>query len=157
VERLVLVALLVGCAPSPSPRTAPAECSAVGLEQVAFFTGTYRADTKAGLVEEQWSAPCGGTLLGVGRTVAGGKTTFFEFLRVERRADGVFYVAQPRGGPATEFRLVTASANEARFENPLHDFPRVITYRKVGADLVTRVEGVEQGQPLVEETVLHPR
>ncbi len=152
----ILGVLLVGCAAAPT-RTAPSECSPVGLEQVAFFTGTYRGSTKEGLVEEQWSAACGGTMLGVGRTVLAGKTTFFEFLRVERRADGVFYVAQPRGGPATEFRLVTAATNEARFENPLHDFPRVITYRKVGADLVTRVEGVEQGQPLVEETVLHPR
>jgi len=131
-------------------------CSAEGLEQVAFFAGSFRGATAAGIVEEHWSGPCGGTMLGVGRSVEHGQTVFFEFLRVERRADGVFYVAQPRGGPATEFRLASASTDLARFENAQHDFPRVITYRKVGANLVTRVEGLEQGKPLVEETTLQP-
>ena len=35
----------------------------------------------------------------------GEKAIGFEFLRIEFRADGVFYVAQPGGRPKTEFKL----------------------------------------------------
>ena len=54
----------------------------------------------------------------------------FEYLRIVERADGIFYIAQPGGRPATEFKLTTFDGSVAVFENPQHDFPKRIIYRK---------------------------
>ena len=45
-------------------------------------------------------------MLGMGRTVAGNRTVEFEFLRLEQRGDGIYYIASPKGRcPVTEFKL----------------------------------------------------
>jgi len=89
-------------------------------------------------IEEHWTQPAGGSMLGMGRTVAGGKTAEFEFLRIEQRDDAVYYVAQPRGQcPSTDFKLTRANGQEAVFENPAHDFPKRIIYKKTGEDSLT--------------------
>jgi len=95
--------------------------------------------------EEHWTAAAGATMMGMSRTVAGEKTVEFEYLRIEQRADGIYYVAHPKARcPATDFKLTRASAKEAVFENPQHDFPKRIIYRK-GADdsLTASVDGGE--------------
>jgi Domain of unknown function (DUF6265) len=77
-------------------------------------------------------------MLGMSRTLAGSRTVEFEFLRIEQREDGIYYVAQPKGRcPATDFKLTRAGAQEAVFENPQHDFPKRIIYRKTAEDSLT--------------------
>lgn len=89
-------------------------------------------------IEEHWTSVAGGTMMGMSRTVAGDKTVEFEYLRIEQRADGIYYVAHPKARcPATDFKLTKASATEAVFENPQHDFPKRIIYRKTGDDSLT--------------------
>jgi len=78
------------------------------------------------------------------RTVAGEKTVEFEYLRIEQRADGIYYVAHPKARcPGTDFKLTRASATEAVFENPEHDFPKRIIYRKTEDGLTARIDGGE--------------
>lgn len=89
-------------------------------------------------IEEHWTNVAGGTMMGMSRTVASDKTVEFEYLRIEQRADGIYYVAHPKARcPATDFKLTKASATEAVFENPQHDFPKRIIYRKTGDDSLT--------------------
>ena len=89
-------------------------------------------------IEEHWTKVAGGSMMGMSRTVAGDKTAEFEYLRIEQRADGVYYVAHPKARcPGTDFKLTRASATEAVFENPQHDFPKRIIYRKSGDDSLT--------------------
>jgi hypothetical protein len=79
-------------------------------------------------IEERWSPPLGGAMLGVSRTVSRGKMVAFEFLRVVERDSGLFYIAQPGGRPPTEFVLTQLSGTHAVFENPRHDSPQRIVY-----------------------------
>lgn len=89
-------------------------------------------------VEEHWTSVAGGTMMGMSRTVAGEKTVEFEYVRIEQRADGIYYVAHPKARcPGTDFKLTKASATEAVFENPQHDFPKRIIYRKTADDSLT--------------------
>lgn len=89
-------------------------------------------------IEEHWTSVAGGSMMGMSRTVAGEKTVEFEYLRIEQRADGVYYVAHPKARcPGTDFKLTKSSATEAVFENPQHDFPKRIIYRKTGDDSLT--------------------
>ncbi|HJZ81752.1 MAG TPA: DUF6265 family protein [Pyrinomonadaceae bacterium] len=85
-------------------------------------------------IEEIWTPPAAGAMLGMSRTIAGDKMVEFEFLRIEQRGNDLYYVASPAGRcPATDFKLTRLSSQEAVFENPEHDFPKRIIYRK-GAD-----------------------
>ena len=68
--------------------------------------------------------------MGLSRTVAGGRTYEFEYLRIEQRPEGIFYVAHPKARcPATDFKMTRLTAKEVVFENPAHDFPKCISYR----------------------------
>ena len=62
-------------------------------------------------------------MLGMSRTVSGARTVSFEYLRIETRPDGIYYVAHPRAkSPGTDFKLVRSDRGQAVFENPSHDF-----------------------------------
>ena len=121
------------------PTTPPA----FTIDSVAWITGNWEFVDGSMTIDERWSPVAGGTMIGTGRTISGDRTVFFEFLRIEGRADGVFYVSQPKGRhPGTEFKLVKAGNREAVFENLAHDFPKRIIYR-LSADggLTARIEG----------------
>lgn len=84
-------------------------------------------------------------MIGMGRTVAGGKTVEFEFLRIEQRGDDIFYVAHPNAQcPQTDFKLTRLTKEEVVFENPQHDFPKRVIYRKnTDGSLVAKVDAGE--------------
>ena len=116
------------------------------LEGLRFMEGDWRGESGKARIEEHWIEAAGGIMLGVSRTIVSGKTVAFEFLRIEARADGIFYVAQPNGSAPTDFKLTQASAGEAVFENPQHDHPKIIRYRLGEDTLVAEVEGDEGKQ-----------
>ena len=121
------------------------------LAAVSWMAGNWRIEGSSMTVEEQWMEPAGKLMLGMSRTTSK-RGSFFEFLRMEARADGVYYVAQPKGNPPTDFKLVRHSASEAVFENLAHDFPKRILYRLDSAnELTARVEGDASSKEQAEE------
>src|ERR1041384_4760388 len=116
------------------------------LADISWISGDWQtAPGGRAQIEEHWTQAAGATMMGMSRTVAGEKTVEFEYLRIEQRVDGIYYVAHPKARcPGTDFKLTRASATEAVFENPQHDFPKRIIYRK-GADdsLTASVDGGE--------------
>ncbi len=140
---------LPGCRTAPGVRSAGEPVDDLGM---AWLSGTWVMDGKSRRNEENWTTPDGGTMFGVSRTIAGGKTVDWEFLRIERTPEGVVYFASPRGRtPPTPFTRVESSDRRAAFENRAHDFPRRIIYERTGNRLDARLEGVEDGQPRSEE------
>lgn len=99
-------------------------------------------------IEEIWLAPHGNTLLGLSRTMNAERTVAFEYLRIVD--DGVLqYIAQPGGRPPTAFRLSAGGEQWLRFENPAHDFPQRIEYRRDGDNLHAEIAGPgENGETL---------
>jgi hypothetical protein len=115
------------------------------LADISWISGAWHGASGGRQTEEHWTQVAGASMLGMSRTVAGDKTVEFEYLRIEQRADGIYYVAHPKARcPGTDFKLTRASATEAVFENPQHDFPKRIIYRK-GADdaLTASIDGGE--------------
>jgi hypothetical protein len=51
------------------------------------------------------------------------------------------YVAQPQGGAPTAFALRASGADWARFENPQHDFPKRVEYRRTATGLHAEIAG----------------
>ena len=127
---LALLTMLLNAA-EPAPSVA----------DLGWLSGAWKMEVNGRLIEEQWTTPAGGSMLGVSRTIKNGKMVEFEFLRIEEREGTLVYIAQPRGVPPTEFRLVSAASNEWVFANPKHDFPQRIRYRRNPDGSVTaRVE-----------------
>ena len=112
------------------------------IAELGWISGAWVQRSERASVEEHWTSAAGGTMLGVSRTVAGGKTVAFEFLRIEERADGIYYVAQPGGRAATDFKLTKLEGQKAVFENPTHDFPkRILYWRNSDGSLTARIDG----------------
>jgi hypothetical protein len=116
---------------------------AVRLTSVNWLAGSWRMEKAGKMIEEQWTTPVGGMMLGVSRTVEMPieKTVEFEFLRIEQRGDSLVYIAQPGGRPPTEFKLESATDSEVVFANLQHDFPKKIRYtRNTDGSVTARVE-----------------
>ena len=87
-------------------------------------------------------APRGGSLLGMGRTVRGTETVEYELVLITLKDGRLAYQAHPSGQAAATFLSTTASDSSVVFENPEHDFPQTIGYRRDGADgLQAWIEG----------------
>lgn len=115
------------------------------VNDLSWLSGHWCQESGGALIEEYWLAARGGSLLGLSRTVKVGELTGFEYLRIESREGALYYVAQPGGAPPTEFRRTASGAGWARFENPAHDFPRRIVYRRSGTSLHAEISGPGMG------------
>jgi len=116
------------------------------LDELAWISGSWKGTAGGIRQEEIWTRPAGGLILGLHRDLFEGGGSFFEFLRIEQRDDGIFYVAMPRARQGTDFRLTRLEDGRAVFENPAHDFPQKIIYSREGNTLSARIEGAENGE-----------
>ena len=126
---------------------------AVTLQDIAWLAGDWQLTNGGACIEEQWTAPSANMLTGMSRTVAGGRTTAFEFVRIEARADGIFYVAQPGGRPPVDFKLASESGADLVFVNPGHAdrLTKVIYRREANGNLTARIEGEAGGKAFSED------
>ncbi len=103
-------------------------------------------------VSETWSDPRGGVMAGTTLTVGRSGRGAVEFARIMPRQDGrLAFLAQPNGTAPTAFALVGTGPMQAEFENPDHDFPQRVLYRREGEALVGRIEGQQDGQAVAVE------
>jgi hypothetical protein len=119
----------------------------VAVDRVGWLQGCWRSARGETTIEEQWMAPRGGSMLGMGRTVRGGKTVEYELLLITEQDGRLAYQAHPSGQPSATFLSMTASETSVLFENPQHDFPQRVGYRRDGADgLQAWIEGQANGK-----------
>jgi hypothetical protein len=140
----IVLGLLAAAGSPASPADPPAP--AAGLASLAWMVGGWGRSEGGEWNEEHWLAARGGTMLGLHRDVKGGKTTGFEFLRIEARPEGLVYLASPGGKPATPFRAVEVSGERVVFENKEHDFPQRVLYWRAPGALHARIEGTVGGK-----------
>jgi hypothetical protein len=123
-----------------------ASAQAARVSQVGWLAGCWRLADGRRIVEEQWTRPLGGIMLGSGRTVRGDTLVEFEQTRLLEREGRLVYAAAPSGQPPAEFTSVLVSDSAVTFENPAHDYPQRVRYRRAGTDsLLARVEGSRRG------------
>jgi hypothetical protein len=121
--------------------------SAATLADLSWLSGCWRSEGNDPQMIEHWMKPAGNQMLGMNHTVAGGKTRAFEFMRIVQEENGeIFFYAAPSGQKEARFRLILVADGEARFENPQHDFPQRIIYRRDGDQLLGRIEGTRGGK-----------
>lgn len=124
------------------------------IDQLGWLAGTWRGTSHGAATVEMWTAPAGGMMLGVAQAYTGEKTRNFEFMRIEPREDGgLAYVAQPNGNKPTVFPLTKIDGQQAVFENPQHDMPRRIIYKRNGDELLARIEGEVNSKPASDDYI----
>lgn len=122
------------------------------VQTLAWMAGTWTNTVEGVEMEELWTAPKGGTLLGLHRDVANGRTVSFEFFRIEASSAGATYWASPRGAAPTPFRMVSSADRRVVFENREHDFPtRILYWLAEDGSLHARIEGTRDGKAASEE------
>jgi len=92
-------------------------------------------------LEETWLPGRGDMHFGVSRTTKEGRVVSFEFLRIALVDGKPTYLAQPGGKAATAFTRSAGGEHWVRFENPDHDFPKRIEYRRTGKALSAEIAG----------------
>ena len=121
------------------------------IAQLAWLAGTWVGADGPIVNEERWTPAAGGAMLAVSRTLKGDRMVAFEYLRIVERDRGLVYIAQPNGRPPTEFTLTAITPDSVTFENPMHDFPKMIRYsRRSDGSLEARVsDGAQKGETFV--------
>jgi hypothetical protein len=130
--------------------TAPATAQQPGrpLVAVSFMAGCWRGDAGTDkTIEEHWTAADSDLMLATTRYLDDntGRTRAWELSRIVADSSGIALLPAPNGVQAGRFRMAAmTTAGEARFEDPGHDFPKRIIYRRVDArTLLVRVDGGE--------------
>jgi hypothetical protein len=117
------------------------------VAQVGWIAACWEQKAGARLIEEQWMRPRGGLMLGVSRTVVGDSLREYEQVALFERGGHLVYAATPARQAPAEFVSIAVSDSAVTFENPAHDFPQRVIYRRRGADsLLARVEGMHGGK-----------
>jgi hypothetical protein len=124
---------------------AAAQAAASAEPDLDWLAG-YWLSCDAGVeVSETWSNRRGGIMLGT--SITSGDDAFgWEQSRIEAEEGGLTFHAQPRGQAPAAFRLVRSAPGEVVFENPTHDFPQRVIYRRDGDRLTGRIEGRSGGR-----------
>ncbi|MFO0982545.1 MAG: DUF6265 family protein [Planctomycetota bacterium] len=152
IASLVLLACWVRLPASQEPAS-----RTLHLDDFTWMVGGFEMVQGKVRVEEYWIPAAGKTMMGVSRTIQGDRTTFFEFLRLEERSDGIYYIAHPKAAAGTEFKLTQGTMSSAVFENPKHDHPKIIRYMRASdSSLVAEIEGDEGGKRVVERFDYRP-
>jgi len=137
---LLTVAFTASLAASVSPQSAD-------LGALRWLAGCWEMRQGERITEEQWMAPRGSVMIGMSRTVRGDSLIELEQVRIEVRGAALVYVASPLRQAIAEFTGSLSSDGSVVFENPAHDFPSKISYRRQGADsLIASIAGQRGGK-----------
>jgi hypothetical protein len=154
-------------APAPAPASDAAAPAAVraGLEELSWLRGCWGGNVNRRDFVEHWLPPRAGMMVGVSHTIvqapkhAGeSRTEDYTYLRLEARADGVYYIAIPSGKKELPFKLSGVESDKGdkvfTFTGPGDAFPQRIVYRHTEAgSLFAQVGGKVDGK---EKDVTYP-
>ena len=133
-------------APRPAPPITPLPAT---IDKVSWIGTTWSGSAGAITTEERWTPAASGGMIAVARTLRGTALASFEFLCIAERAGSLAYIAMPDARmPATYFHLTALTDSSATFENPAHDYPKLIRYTLTAdGGLQTTIAGANGERP----------
>ena len=125
--------------------------AAQGMAQISaakWLVGCWtRPEPRGGETAERWQAAEGNTMFGMGRTIRGDTVRSYELTTMSIIQGKLTYTAHLAKQLPTPFTATTVNDSLLVFENPTHDFPQEIRYRKVNADsFVASIAGPQGGK-----------
>ena len=122
---------------------------AVTMPLPAFLSGCWEQKRdNGGWTEECWTDARGGWMIGSGRAGNGDQVLHWEWMRIERGADGslTFYGA-PLGADAVGFKAIENDGRSITFVNASHDYPQRVRYMVTDRGVDAEVSLADGGQP----------
>ncbi len=114
-------------------------------EQMNWMTGTWKIKTGNGVIQEDWKILNDSTLTGRSVFIRNGTDTIpQESIELSFRNGDWYYtptVATQNEGKAISFKVIYIKGTEFISENPEHDFPQRISYRRIKTQLFASIEG----------------
>ena len=138
----ILLSVLIGGPGSRLSDRAPPTLAGLG-----FMAGCWRGPAGDGAtIDEYYTAPADNLILGVSRYTRRGRVTSYEFTTIAQEDAEIVLTPRPSGQKPVPFRLTRHDSTSATWENPAHDFPTLIAYRRgAGDSLIARIEGPGPG------------
>jgi hypothetical protein len=126
------------------------------LAALGWLCGSWQGDyTGGGRVEEHWTAPAAGTMMGTSRIVRETRLLAAEFLLLEEKPDGITLSVILPGRQNMVFDLAELRDNEAVFV--LRDGTDRLSYkREPDGSIYARMEKGRVGRPVTSEFRLRP-
>ena len=126
------------------------------LKKMEWLLGTWETKTPKGSLYETWTRKNNTEFQGKSYFLKNKDTLLFETVRLIEKDKKLHYtvsVKKQNGGLPVSFAAENISENEAVvFENPLHDFPQAISYRKTGKDsLLAEISGSKNGREMKQQ------
>src|SRR6185295_9424565 len=100
---------------SPSPRQWR---GGQGVRLPSWLSGCWEQRAENRVIEERWTAPRGGSMLGMGSTYRGDSLVESEWVVLRAQAGELSYEAHPSGQPTATFTAREISDSSVVFENP---------------------------------------
>jgi len=120
------------------------------IKKTEWLIGTWANETKRGNIYETWIKLNDRELFGKSYKIQKQDTVVMETVRLVEAPDNLFYiptVSNQNQGKPVRFAMTQLTESEMKFENPEHDSPQVIYYRKEGEkDLLAEIWTVSNGQ-----------
>ena len=149
IKRAIFFVILLSFLLTQESRSQP---KLADFDKVMWLVGTWVNDSKKDHVFESWLVKNENELRGTSYLIKGRDTLVKETIRLIAEKDAVYYIPmvnQQNEGLPIRFTLSRLTDTEMVFENPDHDFPQVISYRKQNANsLLAEIWSVEKGNTL---------
>lgn len=121
------------------------------LNQLQWLLGTWETKTPKGSLYETWTRKSDTEFQGKSYYLKNKDTLLFESVRLVEKDKKLHYIVSVKGHnkqlPVDFASKEIKDPASLQFENPLHDFPQKITYKKQGKDsLLAEISGMMNGK-----------
>ncbi len=125
------------------------------LEKMNWLIGNWENKMDDGILSETWKKENDSTFSGTTYFIINKKDTVHsETILLTQLNNQLIYSPTVKGqnnDESVDFKLSSESENTFVFENPKHDYPQKIVYKKVNENsLVATISGIQQGKQSTE-------
>lgn len=127
--------------------------SAQKITDLKWLEGNWKIETGQGTIMESWKIKNDSTLTGKSVFIAGKDTMPQEKLELAYRKGNWYYnpvIGGQSEANSTKFKVILLNGTEFISENPEHDFPQRISYRRVKDQIFASIEGKNNGKYMKE-------
>lgn len=125
------------------------------LEKMSWLVGEWENKMPDGVLTETWTKANDSSYTGKTLFIKDKDTLHSEDIVLTQKGETLLYIPTVKGqndNKPVEFKITESKTeNEFAFENPAHDYPQKIVYKKVSdTNLVATISGKQQGKPTSE-------
>lgn len=131
------------------------------LNEMSWLNGKWENKLGDGKIVENWKKTNDSVFSGASYFIKGKDTLHFERIELKQIDENLFYIATVQGqnnNEPVEFKLNPNTEVSFSFENPTHDYPQTIEYKKLSDNqLSAKVSGTQDGKLSSDTYILNKK